>query len=120
MTTFGRLAACALAAGAVLGVTAGAVSAEGPPEEVFADNDGTWLCHEDPGSELPPHHCLNARSQGDTLVLHVFAPDPRWPQESASFDPKADTRPCPHDPDADPDGTWWEVGDGLYACHHRP
>lgn len=96
-----------------------AVHAEGPSLEVFDANDSTWACSGDSGVELPPNHCLNAKSQGKTGVIHVFAPDERWPQESISFDPKADARPCPHDPAAT-DGTWWEVFPGAYVCHHRP
>lgn len=96
-----------------------AVRAEGPSLEVFDANDSTWACSGDPGVALPPNHCLNAKSQGKTGVIHVFAPDARWPQESISFDPKADARPCPHDASAT-DGTWWEPFPGAYVCHHRP
>jgi hypothetical protein len=50
----------------------------------------------------------------------AFSPDPRWPQESISFDPRSDSRPSPHDPDADPDGTWWSPFPGAWGCHYRP
>jgi hypothetical protein len=92
----------------------GVASAAGPNQDVFERNSA-WSCE-----GLPPNHCINVRGQGDTGVILVFEPDPRGPQESFSFNPKADSRPCPHDPDAE-DGTWWEVGpDGPYVCHHRP
>jgi len=89
-----------------------------PNPETF-DANPAWFCQSE-GAPLPPNHCLNTKSSGDTLNLKVLEPDPRGPQESASFNPKADARPCPHDPDADPDGTWWEAAPGLYVCHHRP
>lgn len=96
----------------------GSAVADGPPQGPFETNDGTWLCGAEAG--LPPYHCINIRSQGNTGVIKVFYPDPRWPQEGVSTDPKSDTRPCPHDPDADPDGTWWSPAPGLWVCHHRP
>ena len=90
----------------------------GPPQDVFAGSSA-WACEAAAG--LPLSHCINVHSQGDTGVIKVFEPDPRWPQESLSRNPAADLRPCPHDPQADPDGTWWELGDtGVYVCHHRP
>jgi hypothetical protein len=89
------------------------------------DKDG-WAC----GPDFVANHCLNTNSKGRTLNIKVF--DPRGPQESASADPKADSRPCPHDAGgsgpfgADPtagDGTWWDYLYGsdmgpLYVCHH--
>lgn len=85
-----------------------------PSIETFDAKDG-WICGADEG--LVDNHCLNARSKGTTLNIKVFSPDPRGPQESASFDAKFDGRPCPHDNGSD-DGTWWEFADGLYVCHH--
>ena len=85
-----------------------------PRIEVFDAKEG-WICGAAEG--LVDNHCLNARSQGTVLNIKVLEPDPRGPQESASFDPKADSRPCPHDPGSS-DGTWWEVMPGFYVCHH--
>jgi hypothetical protein len=94
-----------------------AVASDGPPPDPFYDNDRTWACGTDAG--LPPNHCINVNSKGNTGLIMVFSPDPRWPAEGISFDPKADDRPCPHDPDAT-DGTWWSPFPGAYVCHHRP
>lgn len=106
----------ALTPGALVALGSGAYAS--PPQDTFASSKA-WACESAAG--LPPAHCVNVKSQGDTGVIHVFEPDSRWPQESFSTNPAADLRPCPHDPNADPDGTWWEVGDtGLYVCHHRP
>src|SRR5687768_10960970 len=107
----------------ILGIAIACVLATGPaafaePNPDTFDDNPAWACESEAG--LPPNHCINAKSNGDTLNLKVFEPDPRGPQESASVNPKADARPCPHDPDADPDGTWWEAAPGLYVCHHRP
>lgn len=106
---------------AVVGlVGAGAASAEGPQLGVFNTNNQVWGCSGDQGVDLPANHCINLRSQGNTGVIKVFAPDTRWPQEGISFDQKANSRPCPHDPDAT-DGTWWSPSGGaFYVCHHRP
>jgi hypothetical protein len=106
----------ALAVGIPLLSATAAAAGEGPPQEVFEDSSA-WLCEAEAG--LPPSHCINAKSAGHTGVIMVFAPDERWPQESYSTNPKADSRPCPHDPDA-VDGTWWSPVPGLYVCHHRP
>lgn len=97
-----------------------------PSEESFKANDA-WLCEDDGFVE---NHCLSVNSNGNTLNIKVF--DERGPQESASADPDADTRPCPHDSGGsgpfgtDPtagDGTWWDYLYGsasgpLYVCHH--
>lgn len=120
-----------------------AAFAKGPPESVFEEKgvvvgetfQGTWMCEDD---GFVGNHCLNAKSKGKTLNIKVF--DPRGPQESASADPAADSRPCPHDDGGsgpfgtDPeggDGTWWNYmyddipNDGndpdgpLYVCHHN-
>ncbi len=90
-----------------------------PDFETFNANDAVWGCAGDPGVMLPPYHCINLKSQGDTGVIHVFAPDQRWPAEGISTNPKSDTRPCPHDPAAT-DGTWWSPLPGVWVCHHRP
>jgi hypothetical protein len=89
-----------------------------PPEEVF-EAKGGWTCE---GDGFVGNHCLNTKSNGKTLNIKVFPPDPRGPQESASTDPKANSRPCPHDSGSD-DGTWWVFtndfgGETLYVCHH--
>ena len=106
----GVLAALALAMPAALAA---------PSFERFDEKDG-WICGEDEG--LVDNHCLNIRSKGSVLNIKVFQPDPRGPQESASTEVRFDARPCPHDGDADPDGTWWNfTGDPespLYVCHH--
>ncbi len=98
----------------------------GPPEEVFKASDA-WLCEDDGFVE---NHCLKIDTHGKVLNIKVF--DERGPQESASTDPAADSRPCPHDPGGtgpfgtDPtggDGTWWNYlygsGQALYVCHHN-
>jgi hypothetical protein len=113
-----KRSAIVLAATAMF-IGVGGVAHASPPQDPFDSNDGVWGCFGDPGVELPPAHCVNAKSQGNTLVIKVFEPDPRWPQEGISFDPKSDTRPCPHDPDAT-DGTWWSPFEGAWVCHHRP
>lgn len=95
----------------------GGPAAASPNQDVFDANDNTWACEEEGG--LPPSHCLNVRSNGNTGIIKVFEPDARWPQESISFDPKSDSRPCPHDPAAT-DGTWWTPFPGAWVCHHRP
>jgi hypothetical protein len=100
--------------GPMLATTAAVAS---PDQEVFDKNDTAWACEAEGG--LPPAHCINVQSEGNTGVIKVFEPDERWPQESISFDPKSDTRPCPHDPDAT-DGTWWSPFSGAWVCHHRP
>ena len=113
------ITACAAALG-LLVVSAAAAEAIGPPKEVIEANTTTWACEDAAG--LPPHHCINIRSQGNTGLLLVFPPDDRGPAESISFDPKSQHRPCPHDPDA-VDGTWWSVSpdnQGPWVCHHKP
>jgi hypothetical protein len=96
----------------------GSAAAGGPKQDRFEQNSA-WACES--AADLPPNHCINVKGKGDTGVLLVFEPDPRGPQESISWNPKADSRPCPHDADADPDGTWWQVfPEGPYVCHHRP
>lgn len=88
-----------------------------PDQDVFDENDVAWACEAEAG--LPPSHCINIQSQGNTGVIKVFEPDDRWPVEGISFDPKSDSRPCPHDPAAT-DGTWWSPFPGAWVCHHRP
>lgn len=113
-TTLKALVAPLLAAGTVA-LGANAVQAT-PREEIFENNDQTWMCHDD---GFPARsHCQNARSKGRTGVILVFPPDERGPAEGVS-DARADNRPCPHDPGS-PDGTWWEVIPGVYVCHHQP
>lgn len=112
---------------ATMTVVAAPAAMGGPSEENFKANDA-WLCEDDGFVE---NHCLSINSQGNVLNIKVF--DPRGPQESASADPSADSRPCPHDSGGsgpfgtDPtggDGTWWNFlygnpsGDPLYVCHH--
>ena len=91
--------------------------AGGPPKDVLDSNDNTWACEAE--AELPPEHCINVRSQGNTGIIIVLDDDPRGPAEGISFDPKSDNRPCPHDP-ASPDGTWWSPFPGAWVCHHKP
>jgi hypothetical protein len=85
-----------------------------PSIDTFDAKEG-WICGAAEG--LVDNHCMNVRSNGTARNIKVFDPDPRGPQESASFDAKFDVRPCPHDRGSD-DGTWWEFADGLYVCHH--
>jgi len=91
-----------------------------PDFNTFNANDTVWGCAGDAGIMLPPQHCINLKSQGDTGLILVFPTDARWPQESISTNPKSDTRPCPHD-DAATDGTWWTPPgtQGVWVCHHR-
>ena len=88
----------------------------GPPKAPFENNDNSWLCE---GDGFVPNHCINTRSQGRVGNIMVFDPDPRGPQESVSTDPKFDDLPCNHDGNADSDGTWWEIIEGLFVCHHN-
>lgn len=108
------VAICALS---VVGLGSSAF-AGGPPKDVIDGNDNTWACEGE--ADLPPEHCINVRSKGNTGLILVLDGDPRWPAEGISFDDKADARPCPHDPMADPDGTWWSPFPGAYVCHHKP
>jgi hypothetical protein len=101
-----------LSLSAVLVIASAAIA--DPSYDIFDAKDG-WICGADEG--LVDNHCLNTNANGTTLNIKVFDPDPRGPQESASFDTRADHRPCPHDSGSD-DGTWWEFADGLYVCHH--
>jgi hypothetical protein len=116
MVRMNRIAVVGAAALGSMVWAAGPASAS-PNQDVFDQNDTAWACEAEAG--LPPHHCLNIESQGNTMVIKVFEPDARWPQESISFDPKSDSRPCPHDPAAT-DGTWWSPFPGAWVCHHRP
>ena len=100
-----------------LTVAASGPAAASPDQDVFDDHNNAWACETE--ANLPPHHCINVNSGGNTGVVKVFEPDPRWPVESISEDPRSDSRPCPHDPDS-PDGTWWSPLPGLWVCHHRP
>lgn len=113
-----RIAAALPIAGALLWVGAPA-QADGPKWDVFNANDAVWGCSGDPGVLLPPFHCINLQSRGDTGLIMVFDPDTRWPQESISTNPLSDSRPCPQDAAAT-DGTWWSPLPGVWVCHHRP
>lgn len=94
-----------------------------PSEEKFEANDAAWQCE---GDGFVENHCVAVNAQGKVLNIKVF--DSRGPQESASSDLKADSRPCPHDAGggSDPnagDGTWWDYlygqeGGPLFVCHH--
>jgi hypothetical protein len=106
----------AICGASILGLGTSAL-AGGPPEDVIDGNDNTWACEGEAG--LPPEHCINVRSQGNTGLIVVLDGDPRWPVEGISFDPKSDDRPCPHDPAAT-DGTWWSPFPGAWVCHHKP
>ena len=87
------------------------------------ENNDAFAC--EAAADLPQNHCINVRSKGKTGLIIVLDGDPRWPAEGISFDPKANDRPCPHDPGSS-DGTWWtppndDPGDGpLWVCHHKP
>lgn len=106
----------AICGASILGLSTSAL-AGGPPKDVIDGNNNTWACESEAG--LPPEHCINIRSQGNTGLIIVLDGDPRWPAEGISFDPKSDDRPCPHDPAAT-DGTWWSPLPGVWVCHHRP
>lgn len=110
----------AIGVGAVAGlIWSGSAAVAAPPTEPFEANDSVWGCGPVEGG-VPPNHCINLKSAGNTGIVMVFQPDERWPSESVSRDPKSDLRPCPHDPNADADGTWWSPVSGLWVCHHRP
>lgn len=106
---------------AVLSVTAaclavtGTAAAQGPPEEVI---DAQWVCGPvESGGNLPPGHCVNpGKGGGHTFTVLVF--EDGFQQETVSTNPKADSRPCIHDPEAT-DGTYWSPQPGLYVCHHN-
>lgn len=106
----------AVVAAAIALVSSASTASAQPPEQVFEDNDQTWMCHDD--GFPAPAHCVNVRSQGQTGLILVFPPDDRGPAEGISG-PNAQDRPCPHDPDA-VDGTWWEIFPDTFVCHHRP
>ncbi len=81
-----------------------------------------WACGGDAG--LPPGHCVNPGfgrpgPHLSTFIIMVFGEDGDFHSaEGATFQPRADSRPCPHDSES-PDGTWWSPAPGLYVCHHR-
>lgn len=104
------LVPAALAALMVLGTAVGAVAA---PRQSTIEATKAFACE-----GLPAAHCMNVKSNGNTGLILVF--DPRGPNEGMSMDPKSDSRPCPHDPAADADGTWWEALPGLWVCHRKP
>lgn len=95
-----------------MATTAGA---QGPPPDVI---DANWICGPvESGGMLPPNHCINGNSKSATFTILVFE-DGAFRQETGSTNPKADSRPCPHDPES-PDGTYWSPVPGLYVCHHK-
>lgn len=106
----------ALAALMVLGLAGGAVAV---PDQGKIGATEAFACGPE-DAPLPPFHCINVKSKGNTGLILVFEPDPRGPNEGVSTDPKSDSRPCPNDPDADADGTWWSPMPGLWVCHRRP
>lgn len=95
-------------------LTALAAPAQATPDYDTFDAKEGWICGADEG--LVDGHCLNVKSKGKTWNIKVFE-EGLGPQESASTDPKADSRPCPND-HSSPDGTWWEFAPGLWVCHH--
>lgn len=109
----------ALAAVAVM-LLGTATAAVAGPDQAKIGATKAFVCS--PDAPLPPYHCVNVKSKGNTGLILVFEPDPRGPSEGISSDPKSDSRPCPHDPDADPDGTWWAPPgtEGIWVCHHKP
>lgn len=87
-----------------------------------------WGCGQDVG--LPGGHCISPGTmknfdrivaRGQTFQLQVFDGNGKFvTAEIATFNPAADSRPCPHDADSrNIDGTYWEFAPGLYVCHHR-
>lgn len=109
--TISALAISGLAAAGL----ASSAGAQGPPPDVI---DATWICGPvESGGVLPPGHCINGNSKSATFTILVFE-DGAFRQETGSFDPKADSRPCPHDPES-PDGTFWSPVPGLFVCHHK-
>ena len=95
---------------------ANSAESSGPPKEPFENNNNAWLCE---GDGFVDNHCINIQGQGTVGNIMVFDPDPRGPQEGVSSDPRFDDRPCNHDDNADSDGTWWEIVEGLFVCHHN-
>lgn len=90
--------------------------------------ESEWGCGSAVG--LPAGHCIspgtvenfgNIVDKGLTFQLLVFDVDGDFvTAESATFNPLADSRPCPHDSDPrNTDGTYWEFVPGLYVCHHQ-
>ncbi len=98
-------------------VTASVAAASDQSKKVAAG----WKCGADGG--LPDGHCINPGTPGGaTFVILVFDElGNRVATESATFQPSADGRPCPHDPES-PDGTWWHpegTPEGFFVCHHQ-
>lgn len=99
-----RKLALVLTAVTLLSAMAAPAALGSPSEEGFKANDA-WLCEDDGFVE---NHCLSVNSIGNTLNIKVF--DDRGPQESASADPEADSRPSQGDPICS--------GYGNYAMSH--
>ncbi len=87
-----------------------------------------WGCADEVG--LPDGHCISPGTvqqwdrivdRGQTFQLQVFDADGDFlTAEIATFNPTADSRPCPNDTDPrNTDGTYWEFAPGLYVCHHQ-
>lgn len=119
-----RLTTVVAAASMVLGVTATAALAS---DQSTKDDNG-WGCAAEVG--LPDGHCISPGTvrnwgkivdKGLSFQLHVFdAAGDFLTAELATFDSDADSRPCPHDSDANnTDGTFWHFANGIYVCHHR-
>lgn len=96
--------------------------------EQSTKQEAGWGCAGDVG--LPAGHCISPGTvksfprivdRGQTFQLQVFDADGDFlTAELATFNPSADSRPCPHDTDPrNTDGTFWEFAPGLHVCHHR-
>lgn len=107
------LTAATIAAMAIAG-QASAAGAQGPPADVI---DAQWVCGPvESDGMLPPGHCINGNSKSATFTILVF--EDGFRQETGSVNPKADNRPCRHDPESH-DGTYWSPVPDLYVCHHK-
>lgn len=87
-----------------------------------------WGCGEAVG--LPAGHCISPGTieqfakiaeKGLTFQVQMFDEAGDFlTAEVATFEPSADDRACPHDPES-PDGTYWAFVEGvLWVCHHQP
>ena len=87
-----------------------------------------WGCGEAVG--LPAGHCISPgtvknfdkiAAKGQTFQLLVFDEEGNFlTAEIATFKASAADRPCPNDPEAAPDYTYWAfIPDVLWVCHHQ-
>ncbi len=113
--------------GMLIGATVPNALASAATDQAQKESAG-WGCAAAVG--LPAGHCISPGvvkrwpdaliASGGTFQLLVFDASGSFrTAEIATFNPAADSRPCPHDPES-PDGTYWEFVPGLFVCHHQP